>query len=73
MKLTDAQYDVLQSLYQVCYDEAGHIQACGRNNCIRLIQFLDDLTGTKNLYGDIDRGFMNDEAIQSFIKSIEMM
>ena len=72
MKLTDSQYEVLQELYQACYDSEGHIKACGRDNCIRLVQFLSDLTGTNDVYSDVHRGFMNHYAIQSFIKSLEI-
>lgn len=58
-----ASFDMnkFMELYSVCFDEAGHVKACGRDNCRNLIKFLDDPK-----YGDLSSGRMNIDAIVGF-------
>ena len=59
----------LKQLYAEVFDTNGNVKVCGRQSCIDLIDALEYVTGTRDVWGNIQTGAMNIDKINSYFKS----
>ncbi len=60
----------LKSQYNIVFDNDGNVKACGRKNCIKLIELCEMATNGQMDFGNKETGIMNTELIKLTVKSL---
>ena len=57
----------IKECYDEVFDSTQHVKVCGREACSNLISVLEQVTGVKGHFGDVDSGTMFVNSILIYI------
>lgn len=63
-------YEQLLNQYNKVFASNGSIKACGREECMKLIELCERHSNCTDKFGNIETGFMDVNAITTYINTI---